>query len=378
MANVVWHVQLGVQLYLDRENLGPHGSPGLWDQIYAQDRADSAAGIRVSQRGRLQCGGICRARGVVAWMHLRERNGRPEAVHEHAEDEARHARMPVSDEHKAYQERIVRTAETAGFRAATEVHTPTGPRRGIRTDTLVEGDGGLRIGWEVQLSTVGKNGPKSVRSRASKALEHGITPAWHTDRADYAQRNDTQWTRSDKLPAYVIAKSGDLRVVSGFRALDFWRCDHRALYQCPKGRQVGCGDMHVTPKPRDIMFDDLVRKTASGLIVPIEHRMGTRVHRFWVNDQDYLRYAEIHGVPARTVDPQETVGRGSQGGPTCRPQVTLVPRSRVVLDWSDRSRSLLQPQPCRHCGKLAHLVDDYGIPCHKVCQEEIEAAALGA
>ncbi|MGW1171366.1 hypothetical protein [Streptomyces sp. NPDC001153] len=27
-------------------------------------------------------------------------------------------------------------------------------------------------------------------------------PAWHTDRADYAHRNDTHWTRSDSLPAY--------------------------------------------------------------------------------------------------------------------------------------------------------------------------------
>ncbi|WP_307704499.1 hypothetical protein [Streptomyces sp. V1I6] len=263
----------------------------------------------------------------------------------------------------------------AGYRADTEVHTRTGPRRGIRTDTLVEGEGGLRIGWEVQLSTVGRDGPRSVRSRAAKALEDGITPAWHTDRADYAHRNDTQWTRSDRLPAYVIAKSGDLRVVSGFRALDFWRCDHRALYQCPNRRQTGCGDMHVTPKPRDIMFDDLVRKTAAGLIVPIEHRVGTRVHRFWVNDEDHVRYAEIHGVPVRTVDPKEQVGRGSQGGPTCRPRVTLVPAQRV-LDWSNPSRSLAQPMPCRHCCMLAHLVDDYGVPCHKVCQEEVEEAAL--
>jgi hypothetical protein len=376
MANVVWHVQLGVKLYLDREHLGPYGRPGLWEEIYAQDRAD--AGIRVSQRGRLQCGGICRDRGVVAWMYLRERNGRPEAVHEHAEDEARHARQPNSDVHKAYQERIVRTSESAGFRANTEVHTPTGPRRGIRTDTLVEGHDGLRIGWEVQLSTVGKEGPRSVRARAAKALEHGITPAWHTDRSDYANRNDTQWTRSDRLPAYVIAKSGDLRVVSGFRALDFWRCDQRALYQCPKGRQAGCGDMHVTPKPRDIMFDDLVRKTAAGLIVPIEHHVGARVHRFWVGDQDYERYADLHGVPVRTVDPKEQAGRGSQGGPTCRPQVTLVSQQRKVLDWSDRSRWLEQAHPCRHCRKPAHLVDDYGVPCCKVCQEEIESAALGA
>ncbi|MER7491000.1 hypothetical protein ABTY20_35015 [Streptomyces sp. NPDC126497] len=37
------------------------------------------------------------------------------------------------------------------------------------------------------------------------------TPAWHTDRAAYAQRNDTHWTRSDHLPAHVIARTGEKR-----------------------------------------------------------------------------------------------------------------------------------------------------------------------
>lgn len=96
-----------------------------------------------------------------------------------------------------------------------------GPRSWIQTDTLVQGEGGLRIGWEVQLSTAGAEGPRSVRARASRAAKYGITPAWHTDRAEYARRNDGHWTRSDNLPAHVIAKSGDLRVVSGFRVLDF-------------------------------------------------------------------------------------------------------------------------------------------------------------
>ncbi|MEU1935796.1 hypothetical protein ACH49O_09505 [Streptomyces coeruleorubidus] len=72
--------------------------------------------------------------------------------------------------------------------------------------------------------------------------------------------------RSDNLPAYVIAKAGDLRVVSGFRALGFWRCDIRALYPCPDGMRR-YGRFHATPKPRDVLFDDLVRQTAAGTIV---------------------------------------------------------------------------------------------------------------
>jgi hypothetical protein len=37
-------------------------------------------------------------------------------------------------------------------------------------DALVEGVGGLRVGWEVQLSTVGYEGPRSVRVRALAVL----------------------------------------------------------------------------------------------------------------------------------------------------------------------------------------------------------------
>lgn len=368
MANVVWHVQYGVKLFLDQRDLGEHGWPGLWEEMYAQDR--QAAGTRVSERGLFRCGGICMDKGVVAWLHLRVRNGKPEGVHERAEDEAGHrTTSPVSDEHKAYQERIVRTATKAGWPADTEVRTRTGNGRGICTDTLVEGEGGRRIGWEIQLSTIGKEGPRSVRARATKALEYGITPAWHTDRANFGMRNDTHWTRSDRLPAYVIAKSGDLRVVSGFRALDFWTCDQRALYPCPNGPRR-CGAQHVTPKPRDVMFDDLVRKTAAGLIVPMEYKQGVRLHRFWVTDQDRNRYAEEYGLPSQpTTEPTEFVGTGSTDAPTCRPSVTMLPPPRTVLDWSDRSRNLPVPQPCRHCRKPAHLIDDFGMPCHKVCAE---------
>ncbi|WP_158712279.1 hypothetical protein [Streptomyces sp. NRRL F-5135] len=173
------------------------------------------------------------------------------------------------------------------------------------------------------MATAGANGPRSVRARASKAAKHGITPAWHTDREDYARRTDAHWTRSDKLPAHVIAKSGDLRVVSGFRALDFWRCDIRALYRCPDS-QRRCGKMHVTPKPRDVFFDDLVRQTAAGLIVPIEFRTGSRIHRFWMTDRDQDRYEDLNsGRPVLPSPEPEEENHASTGAsrraPTCRP-----------------------------------------------------------
>ncbi|MET9351206.1 hypothetical protein [Streptomyces termitum] len=343
MANIVWHAKWRMELDLTRADLGWSGKNGVWEMLYFLDRMDADRGVPVSERGRLQCGGVCREAGVVAWMYLRERNGRREAVHECSEDEARHQAV-LSDEHKAYQERIARTAESAGFRADSEVRTPVGPRSWIQTDTLVQGEGGIRIGWEIQLSSAGREGPRSVKARANKAAKNGITPAWHTDRSDYAGRSDTHWTRSDNLPAEVIKKIGDLRVVWGFRALDFWKCDVRALYPCPDTSNR-CGKQHVTPKPRDVLFDDLVRKTAAGLIVPVEHLLGAKAHRFWVTDADRDRL-EDHNAgrpvppPVEPEDERELLYRASHRAPTCRPSVQ---RPKDPVETSAARAAVLPP-----------------------------------
>jgi hypothetical protein len=75
----------------------------------------------------------------------------------------------LSDEHKAYRERILRVSATEGHRADSEVRTPVGPRSWIQTDTLAHGAGGLHIGWEIQLSSAGHERPRSRKARAAKA-----------------------------------------------------------------------------------------------------------------------------------------------------------------------------------------------------------------
>ncbi|WP_280910422.1 hypothetical protein [Streptomyces sp. SAI-208] len=222
-----------VSVPLNPDDLGHEEHPDLWDMVYRMDKMYADRNVPVGERD-LLCGEVCQDAGVEAPMYLRLRaNGRREAVHERREDEDRHI-VPVSDEHKAYHERILRAAQEGGFGGDSEVRTRVG-RSWIQTDTLIEGADGRRIGWEVQLSSASAHGPRSVRSRATKAQKNGITPAWHTDRSDYAHRHDTHWTRSDNLPAYVVAKTGDLRVISGFRRLDFWQCDLSALHPCPNG-----------------------------------------------------------------------------------------------------------------------------------------------
>lgn len=317
LANVVWHKKLRILLDLTREDLDHPELPGLWETVYKTDRFYGRLGVPVGERD-LQCGGVCRDMGVEAPMHLRMRGGRREAIHERREDEERHT-APMSDEHKAYQERILRAAQDGGFSGDSEVRTRVG-RSWIQTDTLIEGADGRRIGWEVQLSTIDDSGLRGVRARAAKAAKNGITPAWHTDRAAYAQRNDTHWTRSDHLPAHVIARTGDLRIVSGFRALDFWHCDTRALYPCPHGIRR-CGKAHATPKPRDILFDDMVRQTAAGTIVPIQFRAKTTVHRYWVTSADRDRLDDLTGDDTRLPPERETgpASGASRNRPTCRP-----------------------------------------------------------
>ncbi|MEV7210955.1 hypothetical protein [Streptomyces sp. NPDC093554] len=126
----------------------------------------------------------------------------------------------------------------------------------------------------------------------------------------------THWTRSDRLPAHLIARNGDLRIVSGFRALDFWHCDTSALYPCPHGIRR-CGKAHATAKPRDVFFDDLVRQTAAGTIVPIQFRAGKTVHRYWVTSTDRDRLDDLDSDDTRL--PPERQNTPATGASRNRP-----------------------------------------------------------
>lgn len=122
MANIVWHTKLRISLDLAKDDLGHPEYDGRWEMVYSMDRLYASRSVPVAEPD-LQCGGVCRDAGVEAPMHLRLRaNGRREAVHERREDEERHI-VPVSDEHKAHQERILRVAEEGGFHGDSEVRT---------------------------------------------------------------------------------------------------------------------------------------------------------------------------------------------------------------------------------------------------------------
>lgn len=336
-------------------------SVGDWDFLYKRDRRCGDDGVRVEDRG-IRCAGICWSQGVVAWMYLRQqRNGRREAVHQHREDQDRHQGPARSDRHIAWQERAVRAAESDGHPARTEVRA-TGPRGRIQTDVLIEGDG-ARIGLEVQLSDVPNLGKSSVPYRAGKALSLGITPWWHTDRHDYGQRTDANWTRSDNLPAHVIEAKGEITVWTGHRTIDFWRCDERSALPCPIKKRGRCNEFHTTPQVSPIGFDDLVRKTAAGLIVPLEYSSGARTHRFWVPREDRERYLD-NGAGEAAVGPQDespkAAASASAAGPTCQPRQVI--QARDVPRCSGCGFPLILPDgvpypECWKCGGTAAGLD---------------------
>lgn len=164
------------------------------------------------------------------------------------------------------------------------------------------------------------------------------------------------------------------RVVSGYRALDTWRCGSRAVHPCVNGGWGRCWKYYTTPRPLGILFDDLVRKTASGLIVPVEHKVGRTVHRFWVTDTDREQYYDIlGGAPQIVSEDEKPWAHAGRNAPTCRPQVTLVPPQRTV-NGSDPKHWDAARLPCRYCGTSTNLRDMQRRPSCKVCHEEHQPA----
>ncbi|MEU5029285.1 hypothetical protein [Streptomyces milbemycinicus] len=96
-------------------------------------------------------------------------------------------------------------------------------------------------------------------------------------------------------------------------------------YPCLNGNGVRRrGKHHATPKPRDVLFDDLfddlVRQTAAGTIVPVQFHTATKRQRFWVTSQDRDLLDELHNDDSRmpAVQQGESSGRASHNRPTCR------------------------------------------------------------
>ncbi|MEV6131983.1 hypothetical protein AB0M05_35225 [Streptomyces violaceusniger] len=72
--------------------------------------------------------------------------------------------------------------------------------------------------------------------------------------------------------------------------------------------------------------------------------------------------------PTCPVVPRQRTTITEDPAPVPTPHVDS-PLMQRTVDWSDPSRFLSTPRPCRHCDKPASLLDDTGTPSHKVCAE---------
>ncbi|WP_351233824.1 hypothetical protein [Streptomyces sp. NPDC002133] len=282
MAHGVFHTKLGIKINLSLPDLGHPDRPGLWEQLYGK-----------TKRGDLQCL-ECMERdpGCPQWMYLQVWRGRRRACHFNTG--MRHVNAPESPRHKALKERIAVAAGRAGFHAELEACGPDGRRR---TDVLVHGDRGLKLGCEIQLSHATA---AAVVKRSDIARRDGLSPLWTTDDRTAPLIERTPWARIDRMPWEDISKGNTILVRGGVRRLTMTRCaDPRNPLPCPDRGYGRCAHWHGTWSPAfGVYLDDLIGLTAAGEYVPLylQRRAGrSRAAHMWVTASDRQKYLEATG-----------------------------------------------------------------------------------
>lgn len=230
MAHGVFHKELG-EINLSELDIHDPEDRKLWDSLYGKTR-----------KGDLECLD-CRRNDPECpqWMFLRLWKGRPVAVH-YSRD-VRHPTAPESPRHLALKERIARTAEKAGYSAELEARAPDGRRR---TDVLVHGDNGLKLGCEIQLSYA--TAP-SVAKRSDIARSDGLSPLWTTDDVSAPLIDRAPWARIDHMPETILRNGNALLIRGGVKDLKLVRCDSRNSVPCPDQRYGRCNHWHGTWAP---------------------------------------------------------------------------------------------------------------------------------
>ncbi|MER7706789.1 hypothetical protein ABTX81_28315 [Kitasatospora sp. NPDC097605] len=239
-------------------------------------------------------------------------------------------RADRSDEHKAYQERYVRAAESAGHTAEVDAVGADGRRR---TDVLVTGAAGQRYGFAPQLSYITA---ATARHRDGASRADGITPVWHTVDPRSPLIDAVHWTRTDDLPAAAIRDDRHLLVRGGVRALALERCE-RMPTPCPARRQGSCGRRHPRWDPRPRQFDALVRDILARSYLPLTVRAGRGLRRFWARAEDLDAFLDNGGTLAVPLPAAVEVPR-----PITRP-----PLAPVVPDICSAGRGARCGAPAR-------------------------------
>ncbi|MBV6699753.1 hypothetical protein [Kitasatospora aureofaciens] len=344
MANGVFHTGYEIEINLTLPDLGHPDRPGLLKEITTP--------IGRRERELLAClehhlDGYCQAEEEdhSPWMSIRRKTseGRTTWVASHLP--VRHT--PTAEEsakHQAMKERIARTAERHGLRAEVEARVTDGR---IRTDVLVTGESGLRIGWEAQYSPITAG---TVRRRSRAAAEHGIVPLWVTDSDRSAVVERAPWARVDDFSWRQIASPIAMVVRAGVRHLQQWKCLPSSERPCPD-TGGSCGRFHAQwflpalciPRKRPTEVDELVVSSADGEFVPmrIPRQDDPRsVSRMWVPAADRERWHDMFGPDDHHDTPAEATP--ADAGITCTVQ-ELDP----VCRYGEESFTFDDPRPRR-------------------------------
>jgi len=218
-------------------------------------------------------------------MYLQERRGWRLAVHYNPRIAAHDAGYE-SPKHKALKERIATAAERAGFTVVIEDQASHGKRR---TDVLVHGAGGLRLGCEAQLSRITA---QTVRRRSEIAVGDGITPLWTTNDPKASLIDQAPWARINDMPWQAISTGRELLVRGGVRELRMYRCDETRPTVCPITRRGRCGKWHGTWEIHAIQLDDLIGQAAAKQYVPLSVPAAGKTSWMWVTTTDRDKYLD--------------------------------------------------------------------------------------
>ncbi|KOV13793.1 hypothetical protein ADK90_36610 [Streptomyces sp. XY413] len=313
----VEHVVFG-RLDMTQPDLGVAGGSLLLERLLADDR------LPVETRG-LICAEDCMALGFIEPMYIYRRQGRVVASHQRGEAEQRH-QPEITPEHHAWVDRAVRVAEADGHRASAEKFTPD---RKVRSDVVIYGADGIRVGVESQVSP---ESPRKLKTRDNAARRNGVADAWQTPLRSLVELGVVPMLRTDALPAEIIKQPNRLIPFrSGVRHVDMVRCDERSPVPCPRRKAGGrCGRWHPRSRPKEHGFDQFIRDAAAGLLVrtTIRERRGL-AFEFWTPLGDHLAHLAAAGnddatdlaTPEQAAD--EALDRRlrlpmGDGDPTCR------------------------------------------------------------
>jgi glycosyl hydrolase family 48 len=108
--------------------------------------------------------------------------------------------------------------------------------------------------------------------------------------------------------------------------------------------------------------DHALTVTLGPIATPVEHPLPAPEDD---NDDEACRYGEDTFTTWNSKDRESDA--------IIPVQRTQPPASRIVLDWSNPAHVLPYQKPCRLCGSLTLLADERGLPCHKVCAENVRS-----